>query len=206
MEYEEAKEKIVEELTKKFKSKSKFYFNDLAEILEDETQGCQKNHQSIGAGRCSGILVKRQHFHVRSARNRKTGSSRTRRIIRATLDVLVSGHKPQLKAVCRTGVAGARMGSGRLLFPHFVAGPEKRLFPSALLRPWQKKEYQSPPLKKDRIILMRAGWPMLPAGPAIIWTPLSFPKTRSSLHSDNTPPPEPLPLSKATGDFMTASM
>ena len=34
MEYEEAKEKIVAGLNKKSKSKSKFYFNDLAKILE----------------------------------------------------------------------------------------------------------------------------------------------------------------------------
>ncbi len=34
MELEEAKEKIVEALTKKAKSKSKFYFNDLAKILD----------------------------------------------------------------------------------------------------------------------------------------------------------------------------
>ena len=34
MEYEEAKALIVEKLTKKLKTKSKFYFNDLAKILE----------------------------------------------------------------------------------------------------------------------------------------------------------------------------
>jgi predicted ArsR family transcriptional regulator len=34
MEYEEAKQKIVEGLQKKQKTKSKFYFNDLAKILE----------------------------------------------------------------------------------------------------------------------------------------------------------------------------
>ena len=34
MEYEEAKEKIVAGLTKKAKTKSKFYFNDLSKILE----------------------------------------------------------------------------------------------------------------------------------------------------------------------------
>ncbi len=34
MEYEEAKTTIVEGLTKKSKMKSKFYFNDLAKILE----------------------------------------------------------------------------------------------------------------------------------------------------------------------------
>ncbi len=34
MEYDEAKEKIVAGLTKKQKVKSKFYFNDLAKILE----------------------------------------------------------------------------------------------------------------------------------------------------------------------------
>ena len=34
MEYEEAKQKIVEGLQKKSKSKTKFYFNDLAKILE----------------------------------------------------------------------------------------------------------------------------------------------------------------------------
>ena len=33
MEYEEAKTAIVETLTKKSKSKSKFYFNDLAKIM-----------------------------------------------------------------------------------------------------------------------------------------------------------------------------
>ena len=34
MEYEEAKEKIVAGLTKKAKTKSKFYFNDLTKILD----------------------------------------------------------------------------------------------------------------------------------------------------------------------------
>jgi len=34
MEYEEAKEKIVARLEKKSKTKTKFYFNDLAKILE----------------------------------------------------------------------------------------------------------------------------------------------------------------------------
>jgi hypothetical protein len=34
MEYEEAKALIVEKLTKKLKTKSKFYFNDLSKILE----------------------------------------------------------------------------------------------------------------------------------------------------------------------------
>jgi hypothetical protein len=34
MEYEEAKEKIVAGLMKKQKTKSKFYFNDLAKILD----------------------------------------------------------------------------------------------------------------------------------------------------------------------------
>jgi len=34
MEYDEAKERIVAGLTKKQKTKSKFYFNDLAKILE----------------------------------------------------------------------------------------------------------------------------------------------------------------------------
>ena len=34
MEYEEAKTLIVEKLTKKLKTKSKFYFNDLAKILD----------------------------------------------------------------------------------------------------------------------------------------------------------------------------
>ena len=34
MEYDEAKEKIVAKLLKKQKTKSKFYFNDLAKILE----------------------------------------------------------------------------------------------------------------------------------------------------------------------------
>ena len=34
MEYEEAKQKIVEGLQKKSKTKSKFYFNDLSKILE----------------------------------------------------------------------------------------------------------------------------------------------------------------------------
>ena len=36
MEYEEAKTKIVEALQKKQKVKSKFYFNDLAKILESK--------------------------------------------------------------------------------------------------------------------------------------------------------------------------
>jgi Mn-dependent DtxR family transcriptional regulator len=42
MEYNEAKEKIVAELTKKLKSKSKFYFNDLAKILEAKPRDAKK--------------------------------------------------------------------------------------------------------------------------------------------------------------------
>jgi Mn-dependent DtxR family transcriptional regulator len=42
MEYEEAKEKIVEALTKKLKTKSKFYFNDLAKILEAKPRDAKK--------------------------------------------------------------------------------------------------------------------------------------------------------------------
>lgn len=42
MEYDEAKEKIVEALTKKQKSKSKFYFNDLAKILDEKPRAAKK--------------------------------------------------------------------------------------------------------------------------------------------------------------------
>ena len=42
MEYEEAKEKIVAGLTKKLKTKSKFYFNDLAKILEMKPREAKK--------------------------------------------------------------------------------------------------------------------------------------------------------------------
>jgi MarR-like DNA-binding transcriptional regulator SgrR of sgrS sRNA len=42
MEYEEAKQKIIDELTKKSKSKSKFYFNDLAKILEAKPRDAKK--------------------------------------------------------------------------------------------------------------------------------------------------------------------
>lgn len=42
MEYEEAKTKIVEELTKKLKSKSKFYFNDLSKILDMKPRDAKK--------------------------------------------------------------------------------------------------------------------------------------------------------------------
>ena len=42
MEYEEAKQKIVEALQKKQKTKSKFYFNDLAKILESKPRDAKK--------------------------------------------------------------------------------------------------------------------------------------------------------------------
>ena len=42
MEYEEAKTKIVAGLTKKLKSKSKFYFNDLSKILEMKPREAKK--------------------------------------------------------------------------------------------------------------------------------------------------------------------
>lgn len=42
MEYEEAKEKIVAALTKKLKTKSKFYFNDLAKILDEKPRVAKK--------------------------------------------------------------------------------------------------------------------------------------------------------------------
>ncbi len=53
--------------------KSKFYFNDLAKILEMKPRHGQKTHQSDGSGKRPGILVKRQHVHVWPARNRETG-------------------------------------------------------------------------------------------------------------------------------------
>jgi hypothetical protein len=42
MEYEEAKQRIVEGLQKKQKTKSKFYFNDLAKILEEKPRVAKK--------------------------------------------------------------------------------------------------------------------------------------------------------------------
>ena len=42
MEYQEASDKIVAELTKKLKTKSKFYFNDLAKILEAKPRDAKK--------------------------------------------------------------------------------------------------------------------------------------------------------------------
>ena len=42
MDYDEAKEKIVAGLTKKQKSKSKFYFNDLAKILGLKPRAAKK--------------------------------------------------------------------------------------------------------------------------------------------------------------------
>jgi len=42
MEYDEAKELIVAKLMKKQKSKSKFYFNDLAKILEMKPRVAKK--------------------------------------------------------------------------------------------------------------------------------------------------------------------
>jgi len=42
LDYEEAKTKIVEALTKKQKTKSKFYFNDLSKILEMKPREAKK--------------------------------------------------------------------------------------------------------------------------------------------------------------------
>ncbi len=42
MEYEEAKKLIVDGLTKKQKSKSKFYFNDLSKILDMKPREAKK--------------------------------------------------------------------------------------------------------------------------------------------------------------------
>ncbi len=42
MEYEEAKQLIVDGLTKKLKTKSKFYFNDLAKILGEKPRVAKK--------------------------------------------------------------------------------------------------------------------------------------------------------------------
>ncbi len=46
LDYEESKNKIVEKLQKKLKTKSKFYFNDLAKILEAKAPRGQEGHQS----------------------------------------------------------------------------------------------------------------------------------------------------------------
>ncbi len=42
MDYEEAKTKIVEGLQKKLKTKSKFYFSDLAKILGEKPRAAKK--------------------------------------------------------------------------------------------------------------------------------------------------------------------
>ncbi len=42
MDYEEAKQKIIEGLKKKSKSKTKFYFNDLAKILDLKPRPAKK--------------------------------------------------------------------------------------------------------------------------------------------------------------------
>ncbi len=42
LDYEEAKAKLVEALQKKLKTKSKFYFNDLAKILEAKPREAKK--------------------------------------------------------------------------------------------------------------------------------------------------------------------
>jgi Mn-dependent DtxR family transcriptional regulator len=42
LDYEESKNKIVEALQKKLKMKSKFYFNDLAKILEAKPRDAKK--------------------------------------------------------------------------------------------------------------------------------------------------------------------
>lgn len=42
MDYDEAKVKVTEELTKKLKTKSKFYFNDLAKILGEKPRAAKK--------------------------------------------------------------------------------------------------------------------------------------------------------------------
>jgi hypothetical protein len=42
LDYEESKNKIVEKLQKKLKVKSKFYFNDLAKILEVKPREAKK--------------------------------------------------------------------------------------------------------------------------------------------------------------------
>jgi hypothetical protein len=42
LDYEEAKTKLVEGLQKKLKTKSKFYFNDLAKILEAKPRDAKK--------------------------------------------------------------------------------------------------------------------------------------------------------------------
>jgi Mn-dependent DtxR family transcriptional regulator len=42
LDYNESKDKIVEALTKKLKTKSKFYFNDLAKILEAKPRDAKK--------------------------------------------------------------------------------------------------------------------------------------------------------------------
>jgi len=42
LDYEESKNKIVEKLQKKLKTKSKFYFNDLAKILEAKPREAKK--------------------------------------------------------------------------------------------------------------------------------------------------------------------
>jgi len=43
MEYEQAKQAIIDELQRKAKSKSKFYFSDLAKIIEEKPREAKKH-------------------------------------------------------------------------------------------------------------------------------------------------------------------
>jgi hypothetical protein len=81
LDYEEAKTKIVEALTKKLKTKSKFYFNDLSKILGVKPREAKKIVNQAGGGGRPGILVQRQHLHVRHARHRQAGRCRARRLM-----------------------------------------------------------------------------------------------------------------------------
>ena len=80
MEYEEAKKLIVDELTKKLKTKSKFYFNDLSKILDMKPREAKKIINKLVQEECPGILVFGKHLHVRDARHRQTGWRRARRL------------------------------------------------------------------------------------------------------------------------------
>ena len=80
MEYEEAKKKIVEGLTKKLKTKSKFYFNDLSKILEMKPREAKKIVNKLVEDGTLRVLVQRQHLYVRHAGHWQASPQRRRRL------------------------------------------------------------------------------------------------------------------------------
>jgi hypothetical protein len=206
MEYEEAKEKIVDRVDQEAQNQIKFYFNDLAKILEMKPRVAKKIVNQLVQDGVLEYWSSGQHLHVRPARHRQTG--------RAPSTKTNSGLRRQANpSAIRRHVHAFETGSSQPAAPadtgHRCRRPAgrggKNHFSVGIIAALRSLGRSVAPFKKGPDYI-DAGWLALAAGrPCYNLDTFLIDREPSSAPTIPTPKTPILPLSKATAAFTTAS-